>query len=129
MGEKKYCGRFCIQFNSADPRHLQVVELLEGQGRRKANFIAEAVLHYTGESQSNTAGINPAALKSMVSAIVRECLKKESSDKNTALPVEPSVLPDEPETFESVSVPLNANDFDPDLLAAVKESIASSRKE
>ena len=129
MSEKKYCGRFCIQFNSDDPRHLQVIELLESQGRRKANFIAEAILHYTGESETNTAGINPAALKSMVLSIVRECLKKESSDKTTALPNEPFVLPDESETFESIEVPTATSIIDPDLLAAVQETIASSRIE
>ena len=44
MNEKKNCGRFCVQFNLHDPRHIQVIELLEQQGRRKAQFIVEAVL-------------------------------------------------------------------------------------
>ena len=44
MGAKKHTGRFCLQFNLGDPRHLQAIELLERQGRRKAQFIVEAVL-------------------------------------------------------------------------------------
>ena len=44
MGEKKNAGRFCLQFNLSDPRHLQAIALLEQQSRRKAQFIVEAVL-------------------------------------------------------------------------------------
>ena len=44
MGEKKNGGRFCVQLNLNDPRHRQVAQLLEEQGRRKAQFIVEAVL-------------------------------------------------------------------------------------
>ncbi len=44
VSKKKHCGRFCIQFNLADDRHIQVIELLESKGHRKAQFIAEAVV-------------------------------------------------------------------------------------
>ena len=67
MGEKKNYGRFCVQFNLNDPRHRQVAELLEQQGRRKAQFIVEAVL---GESTKP----DIANLKPMVEAWVKELL-------------------------------------------------------
>ena len=47
MGEKKSAARFTIQFSETDPTHIQVVEILNRQGiRSKAQYIANAVLHY-----------------------------------------------------------------------------------
>lgn len=46
MAEKKNPGRFTIQFNPNDPGQTEVIELLEQQGRRKAQFLTNAVLHY-----------------------------------------------------------------------------------
>ena len=46
MAEKKNPGRVTIQFNPGDPKQLSVSELLEQQGRHKAQFITNAVLHY-----------------------------------------------------------------------------------
>lgn len=46
MAEKKNKGRFTIQFNPADPQQLKVAELLERQGRHKAQFLTSVVLHY-----------------------------------------------------------------------------------
>lgn len=46
MAQKKSIYRFTIGFNSGDPAHQQVAELLNQQGRRKAQFLVNAVLHY-----------------------------------------------------------------------------------
>ena len=46
MGEKKEQWKFTIQFNPSDPCHRQTSEILNQQGRRKAQFIANAVMHY-----------------------------------------------------------------------------------
>ena len=46
MTDKKNPGRFTIQFNAADPQQRQAAELLERQGRRKAQFLTAAILHY-----------------------------------------------------------------------------------
>lgn len=46
MAEKKNKGRFTLQFNPADPQQLKVAELLEQQGRHKAQFLTSVVLHY-----------------------------------------------------------------------------------
>ena len=46
MAEKRNPGRFTIQFDLGDPQHKQVAQILEGQGRYKARFIANAVMHY-----------------------------------------------------------------------------------
>lgn len=46
MPEKKEQNKFTIQFNPADPAHRQVMDLLNQQGRRKAQFIVNAIQHY-----------------------------------------------------------------------------------
>lgn len=46
MAEKKDPCRFTVMFNRADPNHLRVVEVLNQQKHRKAQFIVNAVLHY-----------------------------------------------------------------------------------
>ena len=47
MGIKKDRSRFTIKFNENDPAHETVIRLLEKQApRNKANFIANAILHY-----------------------------------------------------------------------------------
>ena len=46
MAEKKDPCRFTVMFNRTDPNHLRVVEVLNQQKHRKAQFIVNAVLHY-----------------------------------------------------------------------------------
>lgn len=43
---KKDPYKFTIQFNGADPTHIQTAKILNQQGRRKAQFIVNAVMHY-----------------------------------------------------------------------------------
>ena len=43
MGEKKDSFRFTVQFNAGDPSHQQVAAILNEQGRRKAQFLVNAV--------------------------------------------------------------------------------------
>lgn len=43
---KKDPYKFTIQFNGGDPSHLQIAEMLNQQGRRKAQFLVNAVMHY-----------------------------------------------------------------------------------
>lgn len=46
MAEKKMPGRFTLQFNLEDPQQKMVSEVLEQQGRHKAQFITSAILRY-----------------------------------------------------------------------------------
>ena len=45
MREKKDPYKFTIQFNPSDPTHQQTAVLLNRQGRRKAQFLVNAVMH------------------------------------------------------------------------------------
>lgn len=46
MITKKTPGRFTVKFNVCDPLQRAAAELLEQQGRHKAQFLANAILHY-----------------------------------------------------------------------------------
>lgn len=48
VDRKKDPGKFTVRFNLCDPQQRQAAELLNQQGRSKAQFIANAVLHYSG---------------------------------------------------------------------------------
>ena len=46
MAERKTKGRFTIQFNMADSQQASAAELLEQQGRHKAQFLTNAIRSY-----------------------------------------------------------------------------------
>ena len=76
MGEKKKPGRFTLQFNMEDPQQRMASELLEQQGRHKAQFIASAVLSYIQHPPQGHGGdpppIDEAALERMLLAIMEK---------------------------------------------------------
>ena len=43
MRERKYLGRFTLQFNVEDPQQRTAAEILGQQGRRKAQFLTSAI--------------------------------------------------------------------------------------
>lgn len=47
MADKMQPGRFTIRFNMNDPQQQAAVEILNRMGRQKAQFIAQALTHYT----------------------------------------------------------------------------------
>ena len=76
MGDKKKPGRFTLQFNQEDPQQRMVSELLEQQGRHKAQFITSAILSYIQcPSQGHDGGppaIDEAALERMLLSIMEK---------------------------------------------------------
>lgn len=76
MAEKKEPGKFTIKFNVMDPAHRQVIDTLEPMGRTKAQFIANAVLHYLHCPQTPDIPQPTPADYSAVEAIVRRILEE-----------------------------------------------------
>lgn len=77
MGAKKNPGRFTLHFNLEDPQQRTVSELLEQQGRHKAQFITSAVLLYIQcpkpqESDKGLPAIDEAALEQMMLTIIEK---------------------------------------------------------
>lgn len=74
MGEKKDAFRFTVQFNAGDPSHQQVATILNEQGRRKAQFLVNAVIHYINCPESPEAAAAPKIDRQAVEQLVREIL-------------------------------------------------------
>lgn len=75
MGEKKKLGRFTLQFNLEDPQQRTVSELLEQQGRHKAQFLTNAVLCYAQNQQRHgetPVGVSEDALEQMILSILNK---------------------------------------------------------
>lgn len=77
MNEKKAPGRFTLQFNLKDPQQRAVSELLEQQGRHKAQFITSAILRYIQclnpqEYNSRQPVMDEAALERMLSSVLEK---------------------------------------------------------
>lgn len=73
MTDKKDPGKFTIRFNICDPQHKAVIDLLNRQGRSKAQFLVSAVLHYINCKETPEVSVpvpNQAALEEMILAIL-----------------------------------------------------------
>lgn len=78
MPDKKDRDRFSIKFNLNDPLHEKAVRLLEQQGaRRKAQFIANAILHYVSCPETPELEVGQSADRSYVEAMVMEILRQQ----------------------------------------------------
>ena len=80
MAEKKDNAKFTVQFNPADPLHQQTIDMLNRQGRRKAQFIANAVVHYIHCKETpdipQAAPINTDAIEAVVKRILEQRAEK-----------------------------------------------------
>ena len=77
MAAKKDPYKFTIQFNPADPTHLQTAALLNRQGRRKAQFLVNAVMHYIHCSQTPDIPQEPPLDTKLIETVVRQILKEQ----------------------------------------------------
>lgn len=78
MPDKKDRDRFSIKFNLSDPLHMAAVELLEQQGpRRKAQFVANAVLHYANCPETPQINLERQVDRTYVENIVLEIMKQQ----------------------------------------------------
>lgn len=85
MGGKKQPGRFTLQFNVEDPQQKTVSELLEQQGRHKAQFITSAVLQYMQPVMPNVSIVDPPTLdKDTLLRMLLSILEKDPQFTATA---------------------------------------------
>lgn len=85
MGEKKDRGRFTIKFNEHDPAHESVIHILERQGpRQKAQFIANAILHYIHCPETPDLSRMPLQImdREKIKAVVMDILYEQESKKH-----------------------------------------------
>ena len=90
MDTKKDPGKFTIRFCMADPRQKRAVEELNAQGRLKAQFLTNAILHYV----EGTAILPPQEeLEPILERIMKRMLDERAD--TTAKPAE-KIDPSEP---------------------------------
>ena len=97
MDIKKDPGKFTIRFCMADPRQKRAVEELNAQGRLKAQFLTNAILHYV----EGTAILPPQEeLEPILERIMKRMLDERAD--TTAKPAE-TVDPSEPFSADSLA--------------------------
>lgn len=124
MGEKKKPGRFTLQFNLEDPQQRTVSELLEQQGRRKAQFLTSAVLRYIQcpeppEHSGSLPAIEEAALERMLFSIMK---------KHPQLMPTPQNVPVKSKDTPAPTTPVSESWDDPmgeDAMKAISETLAA----
>ena len=93
MDTKKDPGKFTIRFCMADPRQKRAVEELNAQGRLKAQFLTNAILHYV----EGTATLPPQEeLESIL-----ERLMKRMLDDRADMSAKPTEKIDSSESFSA----------------------------
>ena len=129
MGEKKDPGVFTIKFNIYDSRHLQVINILESQGKRnKAPYIVNAILHYINCGQSPSIPQDSDVLRQTVESIVQELLNRQSTAIYSEDQETQKSLPKKVRQSEDIGLEDNI-DFNDDIFKSVQHSLNLFRKE
>jgi len=123
---KKDIYKFTIQFSSGDPQHQQVTEILNRQGRRKAQFLVNTVLHYIHCTETPDIPQQPPVNTDAIEAIVRRIME-EYQPKTTRQDVRQTP---EKKTVKSEEIAFDdaAELLGDDGMAAVRNTIASFRR-
>lgn len=123
---KKDIYKFTIQFSSGDPQHQQVAEILNRQGRRKAQFLVNTVLHYIHCTETpdipQQPPINTDAIETIVRRIMEEYAPKPIRQDARQTPEKKTVKSEEI-AFDDAAELLGE-----DGMAAVRNTIASFRR-
>lgn len=121
---KKDIYKFTIQFSSGDPQHQQVAEILNRQGRRKAQFLVNTVLHYIHCSETPDIPqqpVNTDAIETIVRRIMEEYSEKPSRRDVKQAPEKKTVKSEEIVFSDAAEL------LGEDGMAAVRNTIASFR--
>lgn len=95
MPNKKEQYKFTIMFNAGDPLAQQTADILNQQGRRKAQFITNAVQHYLHckETPDIPQSLSSASVDySVIEKLVRRILA-ENSSLQTVVPSSQKTVP------------------------------------
>lgn len=114
---KKDVSRFCIKFNMQDPKHMEVMNLLNQQGRGKAQYIADAIQYYNHETTSREE-----ILLEKMEQIMRRVMEEHLSDR----PARPRGIPRTLPKAENISLP-ERDEVDVQQREAVQDIMSSFR--
>lgn len=136
MAEKKDPCRFTVMFNRTDPNHLQVVEVLNQQKHRKAQFIVNAVLHYLNCPETPVIQESVPVDKQAILNIVAQYLKeREYSGTRVQLTQAQPAASQPRKTDQCVQIRMEGTVLDDaeallgaDGLAAIADTMSAFRK-
>lgn len=80
MKDKKTPERFSIRFDSSNPQHRQVIEILSQKGRNAARYIADAVIAYEAGKEDS--------LENTVTEVVTKILGLKNLSSEPTIPSE-----------------------------------------
>ncbi len=122
MSDKNNPGKFTVQFSLSDPCHRQTADILNEQGRRKAQFIVNAVMHYINCSETPNIS-QPVIDNSLIESIVRRIMEEQQPQKKEDIPRDTRTV----KKSQSINFS-NAEDLlGADGIATIKNSMASFR--
>lgn len=84
--EKRTPSRFSIKFNEGDPQAQVVMEILNASGRKKAQYIVTAVIHYLNCKETPHDEITP--LMGLLEEMVTKAVSEELSKRGDSPPQE-----------------------------------------
>lgn len=70
MVDKKDPGKFTLRFALSDPQQRRAAQLLNEQGRQKAQFLTNAILCYVDGASSTAAPMSKNALEQLIRSMV-----------------------------------------------------------
>lgn len=124
MADKKNPGRFTIQFNHGDPKQQSVAELLEQQGRHKAQFITNAVLHYINCPETPETAPPQTVDKALLEKLVLEILERQGG--KVPMPVENLQVQEQPASETNSEIPSELEElFGKDGLSAITSTLSA----
>jgi hypothetical protein len=128
MSGKRYPGKFTIQFNVLDPTHRQVIDLLEPMGRTKAQFLANAVLHYIHCTQTPDIPRPAPVDHTAIEVIVRRILAEQEQKPEQAHPQSPKKKQGKPlRQSEDIRFEDAAQMLGEESLAAIADTLSALR--
>lgn len=121
MVDKRRPGRFTLNFNVDDPKQLAVVNILNRQGRTKAQFITGAILHYMNCPENPAIEPpSPQMAEEQIKQIVRSLLQEQTPPRFQAThqgaPAQAEGTPD------SIDI-VGDSPFDENQLAAIAKTM------
>lgn len=124
MAQKNNPMRFTVQFSPGDPCHQQTVDILNQQGRRKAQFIVNAVMHYINCSE--IPDIKPTVIDTaLIEGVVRRLLAEQDNTEGERTPEQPQR---KVHKSESISIKDAESAIGAEGMAAIMQTMAGFRR-
>ena len=111
--DKKADYRFNIYLNPSDPMHMTAIKALNAQGRHKAQFIVNAIVHYVMDDRSQMKTIMPdkEEIRSMCREIVSEMMADTPQTPITVIREEETISDQSDQEFDFGSIAETLNGF------------------